>query len=98
MATVLIVGASRGIGLEFVRQYTAEGNRVIATHRKPESGAKLRELGAKPAVLDILDEGAVLDLAKKWRRRKSTSQSSVPGSWALAAKPSHRPGVSTSMR
>jgi NAD(P)-dependent dehydrogenase (short-subunit alcohol dehydrogenase family) len=65
MATVLIVGASRGIGLEFVRQYTAEGNRVIATHRKPEAGAMLRELGAKPAVLDMLDEGAVADFGEK---------------------------------
>ncbi len=65
MATVLIVGASRGIGLEFVRQYTAEGSRVIATHRSPEAGAKLRELGAKPAVLDMLDEGAVVEFGEK---------------------------------
>ncbi len=70
MATVLIVGASRGIGLEFVRQYTAEGNRVIATHRKPEAGATLRELGAKPAVLDMLDEGAVLDFGEKMASEK----------------------------
>jgi NAD(P)-dependent dehydrogenase (short-subunit alcohol dehydrogenase family) len=70
MATVLIVGASRGIGLEFVRQYAAEGNRVIATHRTPESGAKLRELGAKPAVLDVLDEGAVLDFGEKMASEK----------------------------
>ncbi len=65
MATVLIVGASRGIGFEFARQYTAEGNRVIATHRTPEAGAKLRELGAKPAVLDMLDEGAVVEFGER---------------------------------
>ena len=70
MATVLIVGASRGIGLEFVRQYTAEGNRVIATHRKPEAGATLRELGAKPAALDMLDEGAVLEFSDKMAQEK----------------------------
>lgn len=70
MATVLIVGASRGIGLEFVRQYTADGNRVIATHRTPEAGAALRALGAKPTVLDMLDEGAVVEFGEKMANEK----------------------------
>ncbi|MGH6623925.1 MAG: SDR family oxidoreductase [Burkholderiaceae bacterium] len=63
MATVLIVGASRGIGLEFARQYAADGARVIATHRKPDDGTRLRELGARPLLLDVMEEGAVLSLA-----------------------------------
>ena len=33
MKTVLIVGASRGIGQEFVRQYKKSGWRVLATAR-----------------------------------------------------------------
>lgn len=70
MATVLIVGASRGIGLEFARQYAAEGARVIATHRAQEAGAKLRELGAKPAALDMTDEGAVADFGDKMAAEK----------------------------
>ena len=70
MATVLIVGASRGIGLEFARQYAAEGSRVIATHRTPDAGAKLRDLGAKPAVLDMLDEGAVAEFGEKMANEK----------------------------
>ena len=65
MSTVLIVGASRGIGLEFARQYAAEGNRVIATYRRPEASATLRALGAKPVALDMLDEGAVLDFGEQ---------------------------------
>ena len=59
MSTVLVIGASRGIGLEFVRQYAADGARVIATVRRAEDTAKLRELGAKPLLLDVLDEAAV---------------------------------------
>ena len=33
MSTVLLVGASRGIGAELARQYLADGWRVIATAR-----------------------------------------------------------------
>ena len=99
MATVLIVGASRGIGLEFVRQYTAEGNRVIATHRKPEAGATLRELGAKPAVLDMLDEGAVLEFGEKMAQREARHRGDQRRRHRSARQaPSLRPGVSTSMR
>ncbi|MDQ3188688.1 MAG: SDR family oxidoreductase [Pseudomonadota bacterium] len=70
MGTVLIVGASRGIGLEFVRQYTAEGHRVIATHRTDAAGETLRALGAKPAVLNLLDEGAVVEFGEKMAAEK----------------------------
>ena len=31
MATVLITGANRGIGLEFVKQYLARGEKVICS-------------------------------------------------------------------
>jgi NAD(P)-dependent dehydrogenase (short-subunit alcohol dehydrogenase family) len=61
MATVLIIGASRGIGLEFVRQYAADGARVVATVRRAEDTAKLRELGAKPLLLDVVDEATVAE-------------------------------------
>ena len=70
MATVLIIGASRGIGLEFARQYAADGQRVIATHRKPEAGEMLRDIGVKPIVLDMLDEGAVVEFGEKMANEK----------------------------
>jgi len=35
MQTVMITGASRGIGLEFVRQYDADGWRIFACCRTP---------------------------------------------------------------
>jgi NAD(P)-dependent dehydrogenase (short-subunit alcohol dehydrogenase family) len=65
MPTVLIVGASRGIGLELARQYAADGARVIATHRKPEDAAKLRAFGARPLALDVLDAGALAGLGRQ---------------------------------
>jgi len=36
MSTVLITGANRGLGLEFARQYAADGWDVIATSRNPD--------------------------------------------------------------
>lgn len=44
MPTVLITGANRGIGLEFARQYAAEGWRVIATARDPAGATGLNAL------------------------------------------------------
>jgi NAD(P)-dependent dehydrogenase (short-subunit alcohol dehydrogenase family) len=55
VSTVLVVGASRGIGLEFARQYAADGCRVLATFRQPEHGERLRALGAEPLALDVLE-------------------------------------------
>ncbi|KAB0661186.1 SDR family NAD(P)-dependent oxidoreductase, partial [Burkholderia territorii] len=53
MKTVLIVGASRGLGREFVRQYRRDGWNVIATARDDASLAALRGLGAHAHALDI---------------------------------------------
>jgi NAD(P)-dependent dehydrogenase (short-subunit alcohol dehydrogenase family) len=44
MASVLITGANRGLGLEFARQYLAEGWQVYATCRDPASAYELRRL------------------------------------------------------
>jgi NAD(P)-dependent dehydrogenase (short-subunit alcohol dehydrogenase family) len=65
MKTALIIGASRGIGHEFVRQYLAEGWRVLATHRKPDDGEALAVLGAEPHPLDVTDAAAVEALAAR---------------------------------
>ena len=50
---VLIVGASRGIGLEFVKQYIAAGAQVTATARSDDALAALRGLGATALLLDV---------------------------------------------
>ncbi|WP_432778343.1 SDR family oxidoreductase [Burkholderia gladioli pv. alliicola] len=55
MKTVLIVGASRGLGREFVRQYRRDGWNVLATARDPASLDALRALGATAHALDVTD-------------------------------------------
>jgi len=63
LSTVLVIGASRGIGLEFVRQYVAAGARVIATARDEAGLARLRELGATALKVDVADPASVSGLA-----------------------------------
>ncbi|MCD6681673.1 MAG: SDR family NAD(P)-dependent oxidoreductase [Burkholderiaceae bacterium] len=61
--SALIIGASRGLGLEFARQYASDGWRVIGTHRAAADGARLRKVGAEPLALDVLDDDAPQRLA-----------------------------------
>ena len=44
MRTVLITGANRGLGLEFVKQYVAAGDHVHACCRRPGGAAELKAL------------------------------------------------------
>lgn len=64
MATVLITGASRGIGLEFVRQYAADGHKVLATVRDPAAAPELAEVAGDVTVhaLDMTDRSALAAL------------------------------------
>ena len=64
MPTVLITGASRGIGLEFARQYSANGWNVIATAR--ETSAELAALGVRVEALDLRDLDAAVALGEGW--------------------------------
>jgi len=55
-ATVLVTGGNRGIGLEFCRQYLADGWRVIATARNPSAADELQALtGPGELVIEALD-------------------------------------------
>jgi len=53
MTTVLITGANRGIGLEFAKQYAAEGADVIACCRNPATADALNTL-AKAAQFTVM--------------------------------------------
>jgi len=55
MQRVLVTGSNRGIGLEFVRQLLARGDRVYAACRHPGRALALTELaGAHPGHLNVL--------------------------------------------
>ncbi len=69
MTTVLILGASRGLGKEFVRQYLAEGARVIATARKKADVTALEKQGVIAFQLDVTKPDDFLALKKSLARR-----------------------------
>jgi len=61
MKTTLITGANRGIGLEFCRQYAADGWRVLACCRLPEKSDELNRLAAQYPELIIVHALDVAD-------------------------------------
>jgi len=65
MPTVLVTGANRGLGLEFVRQYAADGWRVLAACRKPAAAAELKEIKADVQLhaLDMREDTQIPALA-----------------------------------
>ncbi|MAF95548.1 MAG: short-chain dehydrogenase [Rhodospirillaceae bacterium] len=71
MPTVLITGASRGLGLEFARQYADDGWSVIASCRQPKKAKSLNAVAGDVTVmaLDVDDLAKVKALARKLKGR-----------------------------
>lgn len=67
MPTVLITGANRGLGLEFTRQYAADGWHVIACCRKPAEASALKKIKGEVTIeaLDVANDGDIAKFAKK---------------------------------
>lgn len=67
MPTILITGANRGLGLEFTKQYAADGWRVHACCRYPDTAEALQGLAASDQVsvhrLDVTDPATIEALA-----------------------------------
>lgn len=68
---VLVTGANRGIGLEFVRQLLARGARVFAACRQPGTALELTALAAaypghlRVLPLDLTREKTIAELARE---------------------------------
>jgi NAD(P)-dependent dehydrogenase (short-subunit alcohol dehydrogenase family) len=68
---VLVTGANRGLGLEYVRQLLARGDHVIATARHPAQAHELNRLvGEHPGrlhvfPLDVMDPTAEAEVARE---------------------------------
>ena len=71
MANILITGANRGIGLEFVRQYAKDGARIFATCRNPAKASELHKIAAASGArvsthaLDVTSADSVSAAAKE---------------------------------
>jgi NAD(P)-dependent dehydrogenase (short-subunit alcohol dehydrogenase family) len=69
MPSALITGANRGLGLEFARQYLAEGWQVYVTCRDPDSAFELQRLAdasddkLQILALDVTDPASVKSAA-----------------------------------
>lgn len=63
MAVILVIGASRGIGLALVREYAQAGWQVLATVRDAEGQARVQALGAQAFLVDVLQPESVTALA-----------------------------------
>jgi NAD(P)-dependent dehydrogenase (short-subunit alcohol dehydrogenase family) len=63
MPTALIIGASRGIGREFVRQLLVDNWKVFATARSDDAIASLRQAGAEPIRIDVAVSDSLAELS-----------------------------------
>lgn len=66
MATIVITGCDTGLGVEFARQYAAEGHRVLATCLNPATAHDTRAIAGNVEVLkvDLTDHGDIVALGR----------------------------------
>ena len=88
MATILITGANRGIGLALAQQFAARGEHVIGVGRHRSDA--LDATGAQvEAGIDVTD-GAAIDALAHWPHvSHATRRSPLPRPGAMPARPLH---------
>ena len=84
MSTVLIAGASRGIGWEFVSHFKAKGWSVDATARDGAGLDRLARAGATPHRLDVTSDDSIAALACELSGAPSMRYSPMPASPATS--------------
>ena len=62
---IMIIGASRGIGLGLVREFAGRGWSVTGTVRRTADEAAVIDAGGTPALLDMTDRAAVRGLKSR---------------------------------
>ena len=62
--TVLITGASGGVGRAVAQLFRADGAIVIAGYRDPAAGEELAAMGCRPVRLDVTNESDVVTATK----------------------------------
>ena len=81
MKSILILGASRGLGRALTEAYLAQGQRVMATVRKSEDMAPLQALGAQVLQVDLADPASVSGLAWQLDGKSINLALYVAGVW-----------------
>ena len=66
MATILVTGANKGVGLELAKRYAARGDQVLACCRNPDDAAELKAVEENVEVfgVQISDGASVAALAE----------------------------------
>src|SRR5712664_482619 len=93
MPSIMITSANRGLGLEFVRQYAADGWRIFAACRNPDAADDLHELTHAGSVtvfpMDVTDLSSVRQAAASLN---SEAIDVLLNSAGIVGKPGQRTG------
>src|SRR5258708_31454093 len=93
MRAIMITSANRGLGLEFVRQYAADGWRIFAACRNPDAADDLHELTRAGSVtvfpMDVTDLSSVRHAAAGLNDESIHVLLNSPG---IIAKPGQQTG------
>jgi nucleoside-diphosphate-sugar epimerase len=82
---VFVAGGTGAIGIQLVPQLVAAGHEVVATTRSARGAEDVQRLGGEPAIVDGLDEQAVVAAV-----RRAEPEAVIHQMTALAGKPDFR--------